>query len=521
MVSASVFGAEALSGVAAMAQAPITLTPYTSDAYGYTSVVPEGWTDVGRGIFARQRDAADATLIAQQSAPVATDVVLDSLLPQLGLEEAPESTGTHHGDALDWTLYAVQKPTGAAASAVDLALAENGGTTYIVLMQSAQQEHDALRESVFLPALDAFAPLEARQEPVPYVIEDVTFTNGDVTLAGTLTLPPTGGPYPAVLLVSGSGPQDRDETLGAGIAIKPFRLLADALTRAGMAVLRYDDRGVGKSTGAFETATVSDFAADAAAGVQFLLGRDDIDPDRVGLLGHSEGGLVAAMLGARPADLDFIIALAGPGVNGKDVLLLQNQRIFEAEGATSEQIDAQLAFLRELFTVLDDPQAMEMLIYEHTLEQAQSLPADQRAAIGDLEQYARTTARQFAEQYGNAWFKSFLTYDPGPDWAKTRAPVLAIFGGHDVQVDAAQNAPAVVAALAKGGNEDYEIVVLPRANHLFQEAKTGSPSEYATLPAAFTPDLVPTTVDWLTVQGVIGPAGVPGPSTPVASPEPR
>jgi uncharacterized protein len=486
-----------LSSANALAQERSPLLPHTSEGYGYESVVPEGWTDVGQGIFARQRDAKDPTLLAQQSAPVSADEVLASLLPQLGLTAAPKSVGTHQGDTLEWTLYQVDVALGEGEVAVDLALSDEDSTTYIVLLQSAPDEHDALRESIFLPTLNAFAPLVETVEVVPYRVEAVTFGNGDMTLAGTLTLPPTRGPHPAVVLVSGSGPQDRDEALGGGIAIKPFRLLADALTREGVAVLRYDDRGVGASTGTFSTAVVSDFASDAEAAISYLLTREEIDPRHIGVLGHSEGGLVAAMLGAHNDDLDFIISLAGPGVNGRDLLLLQNQRILEAEGATEEQIDAQLAFVEELTTVLDDPTAVEALIYARMLEQAEALPDAQRAAIGDLEEYAHRMAEQAMSEFGTNWFASFLAYDPAPDWAQTTVPVLAIFGGKDVQVDAEQNAPALEDALERAGNDDVEIAVLPNANHLFQEAETGSPSEYARLPAEFTPDLVPTIVTWL------------------------
>jgi pimeloyl-ACP methyl ester carboxylesterase len=485
--------------VSARGQERIALVPHSDEAYGIESVVPEGWTAVGMGIHARQSDETDTTLIAQQSAPLPAEELLTSLLPQLGLTEAPESVGAHDGVALSWTLYEAET----AGIAVDLALAEEGNTTYLVVLQSSPDEQEELYASVFLPALDAFAPLEIVEEPVPYEVEEVTFENGDVTLAGTLTLPPTEGRHPAIVLVSGSGPQDRDESLGAGIAIRPFRLLADALTREGVAVLRYDDRGVGASTGTFSTATVSDFAADAEAALAFLSARDDADPDRLGLLGHSEGGLVAAMLGARNDDLDFIIALAGPGVSGREVLALQNRRILEAEGASEEDIERQQAFMEEALGLLDDPEALEELTYERALEQLQLLPDDQRARIPDLEAYARQVARQTAEQYSAEWFESFLNSDPAPDWAQTTVPVLAIFGGKDVQVDAEQNAPALETALEQAGNENFEIVVLPDANHLFQVAETGSPTEYATLPAEFTPELIPTIVEWLEGQGII------------------
>jgi uncharacterized protein len=479
-------------------QEVVVLVPHTDEGYGIESVVPDGWTNAGNGVFLRQNDEADVTVIAQQSAALNAEALLNAILPQLQLSEAPESLGTYTGAVLEWTLYQIDVPLGETTLRVDLGLAEAEGKTYLVLLQTSPEEYDVLHISVFLPTLDAFAPLvEATQEAVPYTIEDVTFPNGDITLAGTLTVPPTAGPHPVVVLVSGSGPQDRDESLGGGIAIKPFRLLADALTRAGVAVLRYDDRGVGESTGDFATANTSDFASDAEAGIAYLLTREEIDPDQIGLLGHSEGGLVAAMLGARNEDLDFIISMAGPGVNGRDVLRLQNQRILEADGATQEQIDAQLAYLDELFAVLGDPEAMEELTYQHMLDYLESLPEDERANFGNAEEYARTIAAQTVQQYAAAWFESFLNYDPAPDWAQTTMPVLAIFGEKDVQVDAEQNAPALEASLTEAGNEDYEIVVLPNANHLFQEADTGSPSEYGTLPAEFTPNFLPTILDWL------------------------
>ena len=485
----------------------VVLVPHMDEAFGIETVVPDGWTNAGNGIFARQRSPGDTTVIAQQSAALNPDALLNALLPQLALTEAPESVGNYQGAVLEWTLYEIDVNVGSLSLKVDLALAESEGTTYLVLLQTSPEEHEDLHTGVFLLTLDAFAPLtiEVTEEPVPYEVEDVTFENGDVTLAGTLTLPPTEGPHPVVVLVSGSGPQNRDESLGGGIAIRPFRLLADGLTRAGVAVLRYDDRGVGESTGDFATATTFDFASDAEAAIDYLLTRDDINPNEIGLLGHSEGGLVAAMLGASNEELDFIISLAGPGVSGRDVLLLQNQLIMEAEEATQEQIDLQLEFVEELLAILDDPAAIEELTYETTLAQVEALSEEERAAIGDVEVYARTVAQQIAQQYSAGWFESFVNYDPAPDWAQTTVPVLGLFGGKDVQVDAEQNAPALEEALEEAGNEDFEVVVLPNANHLFQEAETGSPTEYGTLPAEFTPDLLPTIIEWLQAHVSIAP----------------
>ncbi len=496
VLAATALPAWAQEATAAAEPELLVLVPNTDEAFGIESVVPDGWTNAGNGIFARQNDASDAALIAQQSAPMTSAALLQVLVPQLLLSETPESVGTYEG-VLAWTLYQVDIKAGAISVKVDLALAEADGVAYIVLLQSAADDYEALHTGVFLPTLDAFAPLVVEETPVPYTVEDVTFANGDITLAGTLTLPPSDGPHPVIVLVSGSGAQNRDESLGGGIAIKPFKLLADAVTRAGVAVLRYDDRGVGGSTGDFATATTQDFATDAAAAISYLTTREEIDPDQIGLLGHSEGGYVAAMLGASNPDLDFIISMAGPGASGRDVLLLQNRRLMAAEGATEAEIVSQLAFVEALLAVIDDPTAIETLTYERTLEQIQALPEDQQASLGDIEQYARTMAQQAAQQYGAAWFGSFLSYDPAQDWAQTMVPVLALFGGKDVQVDAEQNAPALEAALKQAGNTDYEIVVLPNANHLFQEAVTGGLSEYGVLPAEFTPDFLPTILDWL------------------------
>jgi pimeloyl-ACP methyl ester carboxylesterase len=495
-----------LATVAARAQDPVTLVPYTSESYGLTAVVPEGWTDLGGGIFARQASSTDATLLVQQSAPLTAEELLATILLQLGMTESLAPSGTHRGSALAWTLYEVETQ----GVAVDFALATEDEITYVVMLQSSPGERDELRDEIYIPALDALAPYVASDEPVPYEVEEVTFENGPVTLAGTLTLPSTAGPHPALVLVSGSGAQDRDETL-PGVPIKPFKLLADALTRAGVAVLRYDDRGFGDSTGDFDTANLADFAADAAAAITYLQSRGDIAGDRIGLLGHSEGGMVAAMLAAGDPHLDFVVALAPPGVSGRDVLRVQNRRLLEAEGASEEEIDAQLAFVEELFALGDDAAAVEELAYERALAQIATLPPAQRAAIQDVEEYARTVARQTAAQFAGAGLQSVLDYDPAGDWEKTSLPVLAIFGEKDVQVDAEQNASALETALRRAGNENFAIVILPDANHLFQAAETGGVSEYATLPATFTPDLLPAIIGWLEREGIIS-----GLATPVA-----
>ena len=482
----------------ARAQDAITLQPYQSPDGEFSSVAPQGWQNLGNGIFSP--GGAGEVVLAQQTAPITPDAMLAALMPQLLLTEPPESSGSHQGAALEWALYQVDVQLGDATFVVDLALAARQNTTYLVLLQAPEAESAALRERAFVPVLDALTPIERQATPTPYATEQVTFSDGDVTLAGTLSLPDGPGPYPAVVLVSGSGPQDRDEYLGGGIAMRPFALLADALTQAGIAVLRYDDRGVGESTGDFATSDLYDFADDAEAAVTYLTTRDDIAQDHTGLIGHSEGGAIAAMLGARNTDLDFIVSLAGLGVSGEEVLLLQTRLMLEAEGATPEQAQAQVDLMTQVSTLLDDPSALEETIYEAALAQADALPKEQRDAIGDVEAYARALAVQQAGQLQAPSVRALLEYDPAPDWGETTAPVLAIFGGKDKQVDATQNAAPLLAALTQGGNTDVTVVVLPDANHLFQAAGSGAFSEYATLPPEFTPDLLPVIIDWITLH---------------------
>jgi pimeloyl-ACP methyl ester carboxylesterase len=486
------------------AQEPITLEPVTLDLYGIEALIPAGWSEAGPGLFARQANSEDGVLVAVQGAPLRVEGLLQALLPQLGLSEAPEAAGEVTTDAFTWTLYQVDvEVPGSGVVRVDLALAQGASNAYVVLVQSLGDEYDVMHEQVFLPVLESVRPLAAPEATEPadqlFTSEDVTFAGGadDVMLAGTLTLPEGPGPYPAIVLVSGSGPQDRDETI-AGTDMKPFLLLANQLTPAGVAVLRYDDRGVGQSTGDFNSALTSDFTADAAAALAYLATRDDIAADQIGVLGHSEGGLVASQLGAQEL-ADFIISLAGPGVTGVDLLLQQNRRLYESEGATDEQAAMQVAMLETVFplVIAGDLEAAEQAVREASLEAYATFDAATQGQFGSAEQYADLAAQQVMAQVSSPWFIGFLTSDPAPDWAQTTVPVLAIFGGLDVQVDAEQNAPAVEAALAEAGNADVTIVVLPDANHLFQSATTGGVSEYSTLPAEFTPDLIPTILNWL------------------------
>ena len=485
-----------------VADAEIVFAPLADDVFMLQGVVPQGWPQVSPGLYTRSSGVGDETWIVIQSAIAPVEPVLQSLAQQLRLTEAPESSGEYTSETFTWTLYTPDTATPEVDRVVRLAVANQDGLTYLVMMQTTADEAEALVESVFMPVVDALAPLaEVTPEPgsLPYSEEEVTFENGDVTLAGTLTLPEGDGPHPAVILVTGSGPQDRDESLAPVTALKPFRLIADALARAGIAVLRYDDRGVGQSTGLFEEATLDDFTADAAAGIGYLMSRDEIDAEQVGLIGHSEGGMVASRLGAQDVGLAFIVALAGPGVNGRDVLFLQNEKIMRVAGATEAQVEGQLQFLDEAIALMnaEDWDGLEALLRETIAEQYGQLTEAQQAALGDLDAQIEQVMAAQMQSFQAGWFASFINYDPTADWTQVRVPVLAFYGGLDVQVDAEQNGPALETALAEAGNEDVTVIVYPEANHLFQAAHTGSLQEYGALEAAFVPELLPDLTAWL------------------------
>lgn len=480
----------------------IVLVPFEDPNYQIEGVIPEGWQALGQGLYSP--DPEDFTLLALQAAPTTLDRVFEVLLPQLGLTTAPDAVGTLDTESLSWLLYQVDVPVGAILIRVDLALAETPSATYIALLQTPSPFYDQLHAEVFIPVLNGLTPTTEAAEDLPYGVFEVTFEGADgVSLVGTLTLPDTPGPHPAIALMTGSGPQTRDSEVVPGFPI--FAQIADHLTRAGFAVLRYDDRGVGLSEGDYSAASIQDFAADGVAAVAFLRGYEGIDPDAVGILGHSEGGAYASIIGAQPQDetgVAFIIALAAPGVDGESLLLRQNELILRGGGASEAIIASQLQFLRDAFPLIAerDWDAMEELTYQTVFDQWGLLLPEER---GDLtedqrEQYARQAAAAFRQGYAFEWFATLMAYDPAPDWAQTTVPVLAVFGGLDVQVEAAQNADPIEAALAEGGNEDVTVVTLDDANHLFQAAETGALEEYDLLALEFTPDLLPLLTDWLT-----------------------
>ena len=324
--------------------------------------------------------------------------------------------------------------------------------------------------------------------PFPYQIEEVEFQNGDINLAGTLTVPQGDGPFPAVLLISGSGLQDRDETV---FGHKPFWVLADHLSRTGIAVLRVDDPGIGKSAPHPEPPTTADFATDVEAGVTFLKRDDRIGT--VGLIGHSEGGIIAAIVASRRDDIGFVVLMAGPGVPGAELLLKQNERIFDGMGIVGERKETLLTLLDRLFTTLTSD-----MTEDEMRQQVDEIVRKQFEINGiPPAQQDETQVQAAVEQVLNPWMRYFLAFDPRPVLEAIRVPVLALNGELDVQVDAEQNLTAIDATLEKGGNHNVTLHRLPKHNHLFQRAKTGLVNEYAVIEETISPEVLDLIRDWV------------------------
>jgi pimeloyl-ACP methyl ester carboxylesterase len=337
----------------------------------------------------------------------------------------------------------------------------------------------------------------APEAPVPYRQEEVVFHNDSLKFAGTLTLPPTPGPHPAVVMITGSGPQNRDEEL---FGFKPFRMIADHFTRRGIAVLRYDDRGVGGSTGNLSLSTTSDFADDVVAAVRFLQERKDINPKQIGLCGHSEGGLVAPLAATRCEDIAFIILMSGTGVNGMEILLAQGELIARANGEPEADIKEDMELSKRIFSALIDGQSPDRFREEALRlgrKQLDRMKPEERKAITNPEEYLQAQINAQMKQLQNPWFKYFISYDPAPTLKRVSCPVLALFGELDLQVPAEMNKRAMERAFKEGKTKDFLVKVFPKANHLYLTATTGSPSEYAKLKKEFVPDFLDTMSDWI------------------------
>jgi len=333
------------------------------------------------------------------------------------------------------------------------------------------------------------AKLERPQTPVPpfpYLAEPVTFPGAEASLAGTLTVPRGAGPFPSVVLIAGSGPNDRDETI---FGHKPFWVLADYLTRRGIAVLRYDKRGIGASGGDLAHATTLDFAADAAAAVAWLLTRRDIDPRRIGLIGHSEGGVIAPIVADKHRSVAFIVLLAAPGMDGQTILGLQAVLVARAAGVPGGKIAQNQVLNRTIYAAVESAR-------DQAEARARVGPLLAKAAA-DGELPAATVDAQTAA-VSSDWFRVFLSYDPLPALRQVRCPVLVLAGAKDLQVPPKENLPLLRQALA--GNGDATVEELPGLNHLFQTATTGGVGEYAAIEETLSPAMLERVADWIAAR---------------------
>lgn len=330
--------------------------------------------------------------------------------------------------------------------------------------------------------------------PLPYYTEEVSFENPEagLVLAGTLALPRKEGKFPVAILVSGSGPQNRDEEL---MGHKPFLVLSDFLVREGFGVLRYDDRGVGKSTGNFVVATSADFASDARAAITFLQTRKEVLPNRIGLIGHSEGGMIAPMVAEKAGkDLSFIVSLAGTGVPGEALLLRQQELIGKSVGMSTEELDKTRAFNQKAYQVIKAnigrDSAEKVLYADFIALLSPELPKDQQDVA-----FSQTMATLYSP-----WFRFFVQFNPAKVWEQVKCPVLALNGEKDLQVDPVQNLPAIESALKKAKNKDVTVQVFPGLNHLFQHAESGAVEEYEKIEETFAPEALQAIVAWLKVR---------------------
>ncbi len=349
-----------------------------------------------------------------------------------------------------------------------------------------------------LNRIDKAPDLHRKQDPVkpyPYVEEEVAYENkeAEVKLAGTLTFPRSGGPFPTVMLITGSGQQNRDEEI---FGHRPFLVLSDYLTRQGIAVLRVDDRGVGGSTGNVSQATTWDFAGDVLAGVKYLKSRKEIDPTRIGLIGHSEGGLIAPLVAVRSSDVAFIVMMAGPGLTGEEILYLQSDLIARAEGASNETIARNEVLMKKTFSIVKEEQNNTV-----AEEEIRKLLKAEMANMSEEEKkysgYSEANLDAQIKPILSPWMRFFLTYDPKPTLTEVKCPVLAIDGEKDLQVPPEENLRAIEDALEAGGNKDYTLKEMPGLNHLFQTAKTGSPTEYAKIEETISPAALKFIGNWI------------------------
>ncbi len=354
---------------------------------------------------------------------------------------------------------------------------------------------------LLLKRVDEAPTLHRPQEPkkpYPYIEEEVSYENEEagIKLAGTFTFPRYEGPFPAVILITGSGAQDRNETV---CGHRPFLVLADYLTRKGVAVLRADDRGVGGSTGNLLEATSEDLASDVLAGVKYLKSRKEVNPKEIGLIGHSEGGIIAPIVATQSSDVAFIVLMAGTGLTVEEIIYLQDDLLLKTVGVSDEVLALQRTSSEQIFEIIKnekDNKIAKKKIRNIMTDILGKLSKEEKDSLGASEATMEIQLKMLLSR----WFRFFLTYDPKTALMKVKCPVLAINGQLDIQVPPKENLSAIKEALKTGGNTNYTIQELPKHNHLFQRAETGTVSEYSKIEETISPIALESISQWILKQ---------------------
>jgi uncharacterized protein len=329
--------------------------------------------------------------------------------------------------------------------------------------------------------------------PFPYKAETVTYPSGSITLAGTLTIPAGAGPFPAVLLISGSGPQDRNETI---FEHRPFLVLADYLSRRGIAVLRVDDRGVGGSAGVLSRTTTTELARDALAGVDFLSKRSEVAQDKIGLIGHSEGGMIAPLAASESPKVAFLVLMGAPGLPGDSILTRRTEVLFRGMGTPANPLSAIMEAHHRLLRLIEsatDSSALFRPARQLIEAQVALQPEGTKPPPDALDAQARGAVSQMT----SPWFRTFLTHDPRVALRKVKVPVLVLQGDLDFQVDPDRNVPQIEAALKSAGNNQVTVRRFPGLNHMFQKAEAGMALEYAAIAETINPAVLSAVAEWI------------------------
>ncbi len=452
---------------------------------------PPGWVGTWRGVLAPER-APMPMVVTLSSDEGRLRATLD--LPSQGLTglEARPLVAANGAVTLSIPALPADATLGLRrqAGALQGTFQQEGVTFSVTFVRDGDAAEGSEGEGSAAES-DAERPQTPRP-PFPYVTHEVTFDGAAGALAGTLALPEGEDAFPVVVLLNGSGAQDRDGTV---LGHPTMAVLADHLARNGLGSLRWDDRGVGGSEGELGTAGLDGLAADATAAVAFLAGREDVDGRRIAVLGHSEGGLVAPRVVAGDAPLAAMVLLAAPSAPGLDVLELQNRLILGQRGADEEEIEAQIAYLRALHAALSEGDTDEARRLTSARVDAQLAALPEGEAPTGAARERLVTAQ--LEAVVTPTFGDFLLAEPGPVLRRADVPTLAVFGRQDVQVPAVQNEGPMRAALREAGVDDATVVTLGGLNHLMQPARVGGLDEYATIRTTVAPELLDLVSEWL------------------------